>query len=211
MVIKNEQKNINYKETIFFFEITKSSYYYLDNYFLRNLKFLLKRKYISNEQYGFTLIELIIVLVIIGILSAIAIPSFKTISIRAKQVEAAILINSYIKAAQFYYAEFGPYPRYSRDLEHYVVVNACRVADPARCKVMLPYSPGGSAWTSQSGLYTIRMQSYGYRTFIYAVAAGNFATTGLPVVGCYNSQENTSKIHILNTQIPYLNPYGHSC
>ena len=175
------------------------------------MKLLLKRKNTLSQEYGFTLIELIVVVVIIGILSAIAVPSFKNISIRAKQSEAAILINSYIKAAQSYYTEFGPYPRYSSDLEQYVAVNACRVADPARCKVMPPYSPGSSVWTSQSGLYTIRMQSYGYRTFIYAVAAGNFANSGLPVVGCYNSQENTSKIHILKTQIPYLNPYGHSC
>ena len=175
------------------------------------MKSLLKRNYILKQESGFTLIELIVVVVIIGVLSAIAVPSFKNISIRAKQSEAAILINSYIKAAQSYYMEFGPYPRYSSDLEQYVAVNACRVADPARCKVMPPYSPGSSVWTSQSGLYTIRMQSYGYRTFIYAVAAGNFANSGLRVVGCYNSQENTSKIHILKTQIPYLNPYGHSC
>ena len=176
-----------------------------------NLKFFLKRKYISNQQYGFTLIELIVVVVIIGILSAIAVPSFKNISIRARQSEAAILINSYIKAAQLYYMEHGPYPRYSNDLEKYVSVNACRVADPARCKVMTPYSPGGPTWISPSGFYTIRIKNYGYHTYIYAVAAGNFTNSGLPVVGCYNSQEDILKVHILKKQIPYLHPQGHSC
>ena len=73
---------------------------------------------------------------------------------------------------------------------------------------MPPYSPGGPTWISPSGFYTIRMQSYGYRTFIYAVAAGNFTNSGLPVVGCYNSQEDILKVHILKKQIPYLNPYG---
>ena len=170
----------------------------------------LKIQKFKNEN-GFTLVELIVVIVIIGILSSIAIPSFKNTSIKAKQSEAAVLINAYIKATQLYFMENGNIPMYSSDLEQYVEIDACRVADPARCKTMPNYSPGSSTWTSRSGIYTIRMQSYGYRMFIYAVAAGDFTNIGLPVVGCFNSQENISKVHILKSQLPYLNPYGHSC
>ena len=54
---------------------------------------------------GFTLVELIVVVVIIGILSAIAVPAFNASADKAKQKEASTLLASYVKASQAYYTE----------------------------------------------------------------------------------------------------------
>ena len=72
------------------------------------LRLDLARRIQSREislESGFTLVELIVVVMIIGILSSIAIPSFMNAGDKAKQQEASTLVASYIKAAQAYFTE----------------------------------------------------------------------------------------------------------
>ena len=55
---------------------------------LKNLSSLKQLK----EENGFTLVELIVVVMMIGILSSIAIPQFMTAADKAKQKEAFVLL-----------------------------------------------------------------------------------------------------------------------
>ena len=60
-----------------------------------------------RNRKGFTLIELMIVVVIIGILAAIAIPKFNNASARAKEKEADGILKQFYTLQQTYYAEHG--------------------------------------------------------------------------------------------------------
>ncbi|WP_017653672.1 type IV pilin-like G/H family protein [Fortiea contorta] len=66
------------------------------------LQHILQKK---KEDEGFTLIELLVVIIIIGILSAIALPSFLNQANKAKQSEAKTYVGSMNRAQQAYYLE----------------------------------------------------------------------------------------------------------
>jgi len=61
-------------------------------------------------QYGFTLIELMIVIAIIGILAAIAIPAYQNYTIRAQVTEGLTLADGWKTAIAEYYANTGNWP-----------------------------------------------------------------------------------------------------
>jgi prepilin-type N-terminal cleavage/methylation domain-containing protein len=76
------------------------------------MKTELKAKFLQHlnqkkHDQGFTLIELLVVIIIIGILSAIALPSFLNQANKAKQSEAKQYVGSMNRAQQAFYLEKG--------------------------------------------------------------------------------------------------------
>ena len=67
------------------------------------------QKRLAKEESGFTLIELLIVLVIIGILLAIAVPSYLGFKQRAEKTAAQANVRAAIPAVEAYYADNGNY------------------------------------------------------------------------------------------------------
>ena len=158
--------------------------------------------YLSNRKFksqsAFTLVELIVVVVIIGILSSIAIPSFQNASDKAKQKEASTLLGSYLKAAQAYYTEYGTLAYRASDLGQYVAVSACRYSTASLCKTrsnaIVNYSNwGGTSWYSPSGNYQIRLRRTG-NTRLNILAYPRSAS-GLGVVGCYSTTSGATKLN----------------
>lgn len=70
----------------------------------------------KRKEEGFTLIELLVVIIIIGILSAIALPSFLSQANKAKQSEAKQYLASINKGQQAHYVEFGKFTAGISDL-----------------------------------------------------------------------------------------------
>jgi prepilin-type N-terminal cleavage/methylation domain-containing protein len=64
----------------------------------------------TNLRGGFTLIELVITIAIVGILSATAIGLFKAQQLRAKRTEAMTNVEAIAKMERTYYGENGIYP-----------------------------------------------------------------------------------------------------
>jgi len=79
------------------------------------MKSELKAKFLQHiigkkkENEGFTLIELLVVIIIIGILSAIALPSFLNQANKGKQSEAKQYAGSMNRAQQAYFLENGEF------------------------------------------------------------------------------------------------------
>jgi len=62
-----------------------------------------------KDQKGFTLIELMIVVAIIGILAAVAIPNFLRYQAKSKQSEARVLLSGIYTSQVAYFAEQNEY------------------------------------------------------------------------------------------------------
>ena len=83
----------------------------------------------NSHRRGFTLIELIAVIIIIGVLAAIAAPIMTGMKSRAICAEAAMLMGEIRSALRVYYVEHGTYP----DIQDWLVN-----LDPADVAKLLP-------------------------------------------------------------------------
>ncbi len=62
-----------------------------------------------RSQGGFTLVELMVVVAIIGVLSAIAVPNFKKYQAKSKTSEAKLQLSAAYTAQQSFYSDFDAY------------------------------------------------------------------------------------------------------
>lgn len=74
----------------------------------------------KKQKKGFTLVELIIVMVIVGILSLVAVPIYRYNIEKARFTEAMTMLRAIADANTMYYIEHGVWCRDIRDLDVHI-------------------------------------------------------------------------------------------
>ena len=143
------------------------------------MKSELKAKFLQHlvskkKDQGFTLIELLVVIIIIGILSAIALPSFLNQANKAKQSEAKQYVGSLNRTQQAYYLEKNGF---ASDLS--LMANPIPTTTKNYAYTIgTPSTSAGSSSVANYGTATVdSLKSYGGGVFVQPVTASSDSTT----------------------------------
>lgn len=118
---------------------------------------------LKNRNKGFTIVELLIVIVVIGILATLVIVTFTGIQQKARDSQRKTDINALDSHIEAYYAETGTYPALSMLQDSAWVTKHMKGLDPEALK-----DPKGGALQASTDA-----SHYGYT-----------ATTGSPAAAC---------------------------
>ncbi|MGG6268602.1 type IV pilin-like G/H family protein [Leptolyngbya sp. AN10] len=158
------------------------------------MKSELKAKFLNHllskkKDQGFTLIELLVVIIIIGILSAIALPSFLNQANKGKQSEAKTYVGTLNRTQQAYFLEKGKFAASLDEMskpvaaatENYTYSSA--PPDKVTDKVLSLGTSKGAALRSYGGTVFLEVDS----------ASGEANTNGIL---CENTKPGTTAVAI---------------
>ncbi len=209
--------NINIVDTHNHSKVMKESSHQFSSFSLKQ-RLASLRNISQQDANGFTLVELIVVIMMIGILSSIAIPQFMSAANKAKQKEATSIVGSALRAAAAYNTEYGSMPSTIPALTEYARFQACvatgitdaTTGGAAACKNKTPDLAKGTGanqtsttWYSPSGNYlcTIATENKTVSSVVknmFQITCDPYGPTyagdGGSVQGCYNGSDSTNLV-----------------
>lgn len=129
------------------------------------------KRYVLSYVKGFSLIELMIVVVIIGVLTTIAIPSYQEYVRKSRTAEAESNVSSIAQYEEQYYSENNQY--------YTAAANPASVPTSADPGGALTFNAASANWVELGAIFTNNTSV----RFQYRVAAGQFSSTATDVAG----------------------------
>ena len=142
------------------------------------------------KQQGFTIVELLIVIVVIGILAALVITTFTGIQQKARNTERTTDVNAIQGQVEAYYAVSGKYPTLANVNDSTFRSTNMKGLDPEALK-----DPKGSA---QTLVGTAAANSYAYSATPAACDNSTTDCTGYTLTATYEGTVNGSATYVKN-------------
>ncbi len=127
-----------------------------------------------KKNYGFTLIELMIVIAIIGILAAIAIPNFLSYQLRSKTAEARYSLGTIKTTSEAYRSEHDTYVVCGSNPGNIPGVSKSGWVTPNGDFDLIGFTPAGSVYYS----YSVIAGGSGIATSFIALAESDLDADG---------------------------------
>ena len=131
---------------------------------------------VLKSRKGFTLVELLAVLIIIAILAAVAVPTYMSYVKGARAANAQTTIGAIVTANKVYMQKFGKYATSIDELEKEKMLE---VEPAARRDWNFTIVAGGNSFTNVNATSTENMAAGAGKTVTYNVQEGSFKGYGI--------------------------------
>ena len=160
------------------------------------------------REKGFTFLEFIIGITLLGITSTIIVPLFKSSLNKSRQKEATIIVNSILKSAKSNYAIYAFLPSRMGELSKFAKFQKCIATgvesqgrEVCKNRSSVDVEKDDNEFFTPSGNYKISIENNnntqeGPMFLVKANPNGDpYNKNGAAVIGCYNPTTSVTEVH----------------